>query len=84
MSLFDDYGISVRPGKPNAQGLCVYRILNCNGREIGATDACTAEDAMGAIREWLNDAPVHLFAPDALASEPKKEINLGVWNWFGT
>lgn len=79
MSKLSDLGFTVVPMKPNAEGLCVYRIINTEGREIGRTDPCTTEDAYRAINAWLEEMPTH---KDAKA--PKKEIELGVWNWFGT
>lgn len=43
-------------GKPNAEGLCVHKLIDERGDEVAVIDQpCTAEDAIRAARKFVEE-----------------------------
>lgn len=53
MSILTQYGLQLIAGKPDAEGLCTYKLM-CGNEEFATIDrACTLDEALAAAEQFL-------------------------------
>jgi len=54
------YGYKLQAGKPNADGLCLFTILDKDNCEVATIDRpCTLDEAFAAAREFVESEVEH-------------------------